>query len=189
MSGERQPQAGGVDVDDPALGVVDEHGLAEAEFAASACRDGAVGHHRAVAHDTERVAMPPVRPQKTSSTSRSFTRELKHGSDPDRAPPAREEDGAGTHRDDRAGGGQQGSGRDFGAGAGEVAADAAAPAHGATRAAGLLARHVGVASASVRNRLSALCPRSYRAMNPRSTSPCSSLLTIDLELAERRFEG
>ncbi|EKX63493.1 hypothetical protein STRIP9103_02486, partial [Streptomyces ipomoeae 91-03] len=54
---ERQAQRGGVDVDDTALGVVHEHGLAEAEFGGERLAVDAVGHHGALAYDAQFVAV------------------------------------------------------------------------------------------------------------------------------------
>ncbi len=60
MSGERQPEAGCVDVQTAALGVVHEHGLAEAEFPGERLPGGLVGVVASVAYDPERVAVPAV---------------------------------------------------------------------------------------------------------------------------------
>ncbi|SFX09883.1 hypothetical protein SAMN02787144_1001474 [Streptomyces atratus] len=60
MPGERKPLSRGVDVDVPALGVVDEHRLAEAQPAGQLLPGGPVRVRTPVAHHAEGVAVPAV---------------------------------------------------------------------------------------------------------------------------------
>lgn len=61
MPGEGEPEAGGVDVDDAALGVVDEHGLTEAQLGGEGLPRRPVGKGAGVADDAEGVAVAAVR--------------------------------------------------------------------------------------------------------------------------------
>lgn len=58
MTGEGQAHGGGVDVDHPALGVVDEHGLAEAELLREQLPLAPLGHEGTLTDDAEFVAVP-----------------------------------------------------------------------------------------------------------------------------------
>lgn len=61
MPGERQAESRRVDVDVPALGIVDEHGLAETELLGERLPGCLVGVRAPVAYDPEGVAVPSVR--------------------------------------------------------------------------------------------------------------------------------
>jgi hypothetical protein len=58
MSGERQPHAGRVDVDDPCAGIIDEDGFAEAQPRGHGLAVLTSGHSVAVKNNAERVSVP-----------------------------------------------------------------------------------------------------------------------------------